>query len=179
MKKKIILTFIIILITGIIIGISTLISNNNKSKNIELNINYKALIGIKVKSDIIIVINEKNKVSNILYLNEDSTKSIANQKIERKELTKAIELIIDRLKNNNEFNNNEILYLTNYGDNSIYETILEEVNKQFVVYGINNQIKEESSTISFKINELKLENSSKELENIKQLDKYSKKLLKE
>lgn len=178
MKKKLVLgTVIAILIVAILVGIITVLSINTKSKNIKLDTNYKAIIGIKVNSEALLVINQKDKVSNILYINEESVKTLANQKIEGKDIPTAIELIVDKLKNSNEFNNGSELELTKYEDNSIYSTVLQELNKEFVVYGVDNKIIEKDSTIQEKLNELNITTKGDIKEDLISLDNYSKKLL--
>lgn len=178
MKKKLVLgTVIAIFIVAILIGIITVLSINTKSKNIKLDTNYKSIIGIKVNSEVILVINQKDKVSNILYLNEESAKTLANQKIEGKDIPTAIELIVDKLKNSNEFNNGEELELTKYEDNSLYATVLQELNKEFVVYGVDNKIIEKNNTIQSKLNELNMTTKNDIKEDLISLDDYSKNLL--
>lgn len=178
MKKKLVLgTVIAILIVAILVGIITVLSINTKSKNIKLDTNYKAIIGIKVNTEVILVINQKDKVSNIIYLNEESVKTLANQKIEGKDIPTTIELIVDKLKNSNEFNNGSELELTKYEDNSLYTTVLQELNKEFVVYGVDNKIIENSNDIQTKLNELNITTKDDIKENLISLDNYSKKLL--
>ncbi len=174
-NKKVIGVIIGALSVVVIVLVVMMLKGNNKSVNIELNTNYKSLIGIKTKSDIILVIDDKDNVSNILYLNDQSAKTFANQKIEGKNLEKAIELVVDKLKNNDEFNDASKLVITRYDDNDIYIKVLSELNKEFVIYGVDNKIVEESSTLDSKIMELKISDSSF---GIDKLYEYSKKILK-
>lgn len=171
---------------GIIIGILTVIAiivmivflkGNSKSIDIKLNENYKSVVGITVESDIILLVDDKNNISNILYLNEKSVKTFANQGLEGKNLDKGIELIVDKLKNNNEFNPSNELILTqyDYNDKSIYNNISTLLNKEFVIYGVDNKIVTVTSTLKEKITNLNISNSNDE---IKSLYEYSKKLLK-
>lgn len=171
---------------GIIIGIVSifaiiitiiLLKGNSKSINIKLNENYKSAVGITVESDIILLIDDKNNISNILYLNEKSVKTFANQGIEGKDLDKGIELIVDKLKNNSEFNPSNELVLTQYDykDKSIYNNVSTLLNKEFVIYGVDNKITPVASTFKEKIINLNLDSSSNE---VKTLYEYSKKLLK-
>ncbi len=178
MKKNLIVSSIIsiIIIFLIIIGIYFL-TTNNKSKNIKLDSNYKALIGLRMNSDIILVINQKDKVSNILYLNKTSASTLANQKIEGKDLALAVELIVDKLKNKNEFDNGEELYITRYSQDKIYATFIEELNKEFVIYGIDNKLVEQTDDLSTKLNQLKLKTTDSTITNIETLYQYSKKIL--
>ncbi len=167
MNKKNLLGIVIGLVAvAIIVIVVMLFMKTTKSIDIKLNENYKSVVGIKVNSDIILVIDNNDKVSNILYLNEESTKSLANQKIEGKQLEKAIELIIDKLKNNNEFNNGEVLVLTKYDNNQVYSKVLENLNKESVIYGIDNKILEETSTLNDKLLSLNLNNSASEIETL-------------
>lgn len=174
-KKKSLGIIIGICILLFIILIVILFRNNGKSIDIKLSDNYKSIIGIKVDSDVLIVIDNKNIVSNILFLNDKSTLSLANQRIEGKPLSKAIELIVDKLKNNNEFDNGGELFLTRYNDNSIYSTVLSELNKEFVIYGVDNKIVELNSTLDIKKKELNISDSSTD---IKSLYEFSLKKIK-
>lgn len=177
-KNILIGTIIGILVFILIVIIVVIISFNTKSKNIKLTTNYKSLIGVKVESDIILVINQKDKVSNILFLNSKSVSTLANQKIEGKNIDKAVELIVDKLKNKEEFNHSSSLSLIRYDNDSIYNKVLEQLNKQFVIYGVDKSIVEETSTIGIKIDELKLNKTNNDLDNLKLLYNYSKKNLK-
>lgn len=178
MKKQLVLgTVIAIFIVAVLVGIITVLSINTKSKNIKLDTNYKAIIGMKVNSEVILVINQKKKISNILYLNEESVKTLANQKIEGKDIPTVIELIVDKLKNSNEFNSGEEIELIKYEDNSIYSTVLQELNKEFVVYGVDNKLLEKNSTIQEKLTELNITTKDNIKEDLISLDNYSKKLL--
>lgn len=173
--KKVIGAIIGVLSLVAIIVIVLLLKGNSKSIDIELNTNYKSLVGIKVESDVILVIDDKDNVSNILYLNDKSVTSLSNQKIEGKTLEKAIRLVIDKLKNNNEFNNGDDLIITRYDNNSVYSKVLTELNKEFVIYGVDNKILEENSSIDSKISELNIKDSTND---INTLYEYSKSLLK-
>ena len=173
-NKKMLGIIIGIISVIVIVFVVVILKGSTKSIDIKLNEDYKSLVGITVNSDIILVIDNKNRVSNILYLNEKSVKVFANQKIEGKDYTKAIELIVDKLKNNNEFNNGEELIITKYDENTIYSNILTEINKEFVIYGVDNKIEELSSTLESKITSLNITDSTND---IKTLYNYSKKLL--
>ena len=175
MNKKVKIGLLIgILIVIFIVGIVMLLAINTKSIDVKLDKNYKALIGIEVNSKIILVINQKDKVSNIIYLNDESVNSLANQRIEGKDIPTAIELIIDKLKNNNEFNHKEDLNIIKYEDNGIYSNIIQELNKQFVIYGIDSKINEKNLNINDKLNELDIETGINTKENLVKLDEYSK-----
>lgn len=178
MNKKLLLgSLIAVVVVVIIVAIITILSINTKSKNIKLDTNYKAIIGVQVNSDVILVINQEDKISNILYLNKKSVSSLANQKIEGKDILTAIELIVDKLKNSNEFNNGEELELIKYEDNSIYSSVVQEFNKQFVVYGVNNDLVEKTANISDKLKELDIKTNNNSKEDLISLYQYSKALL--
>ena len=175
-KKKILIIVIAIFCLFLIIGVVTILKVNSKSENIKLELNYKSLVGVTVDSDIILVINQKDIVSNIIYLNDTSVLDLANQKIEGKDISTAIELIVDKLKNQGEFDNGDILYLTKY-DNVSFSKVMEEFNKEFVVYGISNKIIEKDGNLDTKLNQLDLETNDDVNKKLKILDEYSKKLL--
>lgn len=173
-KKLVMGTIIGILVLIVIIAIVVVMVFNTKSKNIKLDTNYKSLIGVKVESDIILVINQEDKVSNILFLNSKSISTLANKKIEGKPYDKAIELIVDKLKNAEEFNHSNSLYLIKYDDGGNYSKVLEQFNKQFVIYGVDKSVVEQTSTINLKLDELKLDKTNNVPDNLKLLYEFSK-----
>lgn len=171
-NKKIIIGLILGILLIASVAVVIIFSNKTKSKNIELETKYKSIIGIKVKSEVILIVDYNNKVSNILFMNNESVKTLANKKIEGKSIEKATELIIDKLKNNNEFKDNH-LNLIKYEDNGIHVNFLKELNKQFVIYGIDKNIVEQTSTINIKLDELNIKESNIKMNNLKSIYKYS------
>lgn len=176
-KKLVIGTIVGVLVLIVLIAIIVIMVLNTKSKNIKLNTNYKSLIGVKVESEVVLVINQKDKVSNILFLNKKSVSTLANKKIEGKSYDKAIELIVDKLKNSEEFNHSNSLYLVKYDDGGNYSKVLEQFNKQFVIYGVDKSVVEQTSSINFKLDELKINKTDNNVDNLKSLYDYSKKNL--
>ncbi len=116
------------------------------------------------------IIDKNNKVSNILYFNSNAT-LIHNENIEKKSISKAIDLMIQKLYKE-QMINNTTLVLTNYGSLETYSNIKEEINKYFVAYAINCEIKEETSTLLQKANELNI-NSTNEEKILSELNNYS------
>lgn len=179
MKKNLLVGSIIgIVLILIIIIVVIFFQSNVKSKNVKFDSNYKSYIEIKLDSDIILMISQKDTVSNILYLNEESVDTLANQKIEGKKINQAIELIVDKLKNNNEFDNTEEINLIKYKNDSTYTDIVTFLNKEFVIYGINNKLVENEGNLEEKVISINKEIKSSEKDNLHVLYEYSKELLK-
>ena len=109
-----------------------------------------------------------------MFLNSKSVSTLANKKIEGKPYDKAIELIVDKLKNAEEFNHSNSLYLIKYDDGGNYSKVLEQFNKQFVIYGVDKSVVEQTSTINLKLDELKLDKTNNVPDNLKLLYDFSK-----
>lgn len=174
MKKKLVVMMISLLVIVLIILLGSYILYkiifNELTDNIKLEPeNYLTSVEIKSKSNFMLFINKEKKISNIIFLNGYGIKSLYKKKIENKSINKGIEIIVNSLKNNNEFDGNEQFKLINYGDNAIFDKIKIEFNKQFVIYGIDKYILSDKSTL-----ELKLDNL--DVTNIKQRDQQLKKL---
>lgn len=181
MKNKniliIVISVIVLIILMLMIILGKNLMSNRKSINIKLDTdNYLATTEVISKSNFILIINKDNKVSNIVFLNNESL-NLSNKNIEGKTIEEAVKLIVDHLKNNDEFNDNSEFKLINYNNSSIYSNILEEFNKEFVIYGVDKNIKESSETLSSKITSLNLEVKDNELDNVETLYNYSKNLL--
>ena len=124
-----------------------------------------------------LLIDNNDKVSNILYLNDEAVSSLANKKIEGKDYKKAIELIIDKMKNNNEFNNGDEFTVYKYEDSFTYSEIITELNKEFVIYGVDNKLNEKTNSLGNKLNELKINSTADSKKDLENLYNYSKELL--
>lgn len=152
--KKIVLMILImlILIIGIMFFLVYRMAKSNLSNNITLDTNnYLTNIEIKSKSNFMLFINKKKKISNIIFLNGESVSSLYKKDIENKNIKEGIMLIIDNLKNNDEFDNTNEFRLISYGNDEVYNLVKEEVQKQFVIYGINNNIVEGQTTLKERV----------------------------
>ena len=107
-------------------------------------------------------------VSNIIYLNNKSVTNLYNKQIEGKNIDKAIELIVSNIKDNL-----TDIELVNYGNQDIFDKVVEQINKQFIIFAINKEIKITNSSLKDKLKELKLSVKSRQEDNIKQLYYYS------
>lgn len=178
MNKKVVFCIITsVVLIGIIVGVVFFLSMNSKSENIKFNSNYKYYVEFKVKSDIMLLIDNNDKVSNVLYLNDEAVTSLANKKIEGKDYKKAIELIVDKMKNNNEFNNGDEFVVYKYKDDFTYSEIITELNKEFIIYGVDNKLNEKTNSLENKLKELKINSTSDSLKNLEDLYNYSMELL--
>lgn len=152
-KKKIILiiSFISIILLAIFFYIAYKNAVAEITNNITLNTdNYLTSVEVNSKSDFILFINKKKKISNIIFLNSESVTSLYKKDIEKKDIEEGIKLIVDNLKTSNEFDSDLEFQLISYGNNDIYSLIKEEFNKEFVIYGVNNVITEGSTTLEEK-----------------------------
>ena len=104
-KKIMILVGAIVVLAIVIIGfIIKTVLENGKSINIELDQkNFLGAVEIKSDADFILLINENEKVSNIIFLNEESVILLSDKRIEGRSIEQAIKKIVDIMKNNNSF----------------------------------------------------------------------------
>ena len=138
-KKIMILVGAIVVLAIVIIGfIIKTVLENGKSINIELDQkNFLGAVEIKSDADFILLINENEKVSNIIFLNEESVSLLSDKRIEGRSIEQAIKKIVDIMKNNNSFEKSNELLLVDYENSSLYTTVKNELNKELVVYGYN------------------------------------------
>lgn len=176
MKKRIIIISIIVFVVAFI-SIGYIFYNtvlNDLSGNVKLDTDkYLTSIEVKSKSNFIIFINKKKKISNIIFLNGYSIKSLYKQNIEGKDISKGVELIVDKLKNSNEFNDDSTFQLIDYGNTNIYNEIKTEFNKEFVVYGVDKAILDGKSSLQEKLESLNYNVSNDQKDNLKELYNHS------
>lgn len=176
MKKRIIIISIIVFVVAFI-SIGYIFYNtvlNDLSGNVKLDTDkYLTSIEVKSKSNFIIFINKKKKISNIIFLNGHSIKSLYKQNIEGKDISKGVELIVDKLKNSNEFNDDSNFQLIDYGNTNIYNEIKTEFNKEFVVYGVDKAILDGKSSLQEKLESLNYNVSNDQKDNLKELYNHS------
>lgn len=177
-KIVILVSVIVVLAIIVIVFITKSVLENGKSINIKLDErNFLGAVEIKGSPDFILLINKNEKVSNIIFLNEESVNLLSNKKIEGKSIDQAIKKIVDIMKNNNSFEESDELLLINYDNNSLYPTIKSELNKELVVYGVDKQITEDSNNLQKKSEELNIKKKSTTESSLEQLYDYSKELL--
>ncbi len=146
------------------------------SSNISLDEkNYKGSIELSGDVNIIFVINKDNKVSNIIFLDKSSINSLANKKIEGKNISDAMYDVINLLNENNLLTKNIIL--TNYQNNDCLNLIEENINKNLIIFGSHRTVSENSKTLKEKVESLNLESKDKDLDNVKVLYNYGRDLL--
>lgn len=178
MKKKIIIISIVI----IMFLIGTVIAGKIMFKDIMLELsgnvgldteNYLTAVEVNSSAEFILLFNKENKVSNIIYLNDDSVKSLYKKKIEGKTIEEAVQLIVENLKNNDIFNDNKNVIITDYGNPSLFSKVSEEINKEFVIYGINKIVTNNKTTLETKLSELNLDAKKNKEKDLKTLYYYS------
>ncbi len=176
MKKKIIIISIIVIF--IIISLVGYFTFNTIYKDLSDNIkldtdNYLTSVEVKSNANFILLINKKEKVSNIIFLDENSVKSLYKKKIEGNSIEEAIRLIVDNLKSNNIIDTNSNFQLIDYGNSNIFSKVKEEFNKEFVIYGIEKDISSGTTTIKDKMLELGQDDRNNEKDNLSSLYDYS------
>ena len=152
-------------------------NNNSSEKKLDVD-NYKSLVEISIddKPDFMLIINKSNNIDHIFFLNEYS-KSLYNQNIEGKSIEDGMKILMQRLWEENSFNvDDSVVKLINYRDLGVYETIKSEINKNFVILGINGNVIELGGSISEVINDLGY-NYKDDKTSLEELDKYSKKVI--
>ncbi len=148
-------------------GSSDKFINTTKYKNlIEINIDDKVDFGL--------VINEDNKIYDILFFDKTSI-CLYNQNIENKELDKSLDSIISILIENNYLKNNSNITITRYNDN-YYKEFINKFSSSSSKYKLNNNVNELTNSLESKRNDLGLAGKT-DTEIIQNLDYYSKQLV--
>ena len=146
-KKKLIILGVLFLFIIIVIGISLTVYLAYKeiTNNISLEVDeYLTSVEVDSKYDFILYLNKKKRISNIIFLNYDSVNSLYKKNIEGNNIKDGIRLIVENI--NNDGIGEEEFNLISYGNKEIYDKIKKEIKKEFVVYGINKEIKDLSNT---------------------------------
>lgn len=175
-NKKVIISSIIIVSVLLLFFCVTNVMKSSKSNNIKLETNYEDIIYVSDKAKFLMVV-KKDKVSNLLFLNKEASKSLANKKIEEKNVSEATELIIDHLKNDNLLNDTNNMEVKSLKQSSSYQKITSSFNKNLVVYGIRKEMVNGSFTLDVVMEECNMKEKTTELDNIEELYNYSKKIV--
>lgn len=158
-KKALLYTIEILLILLVATGLAvfkyypeykkTLGSSDNKF----VYENYKSAIEIQIPTgpNYIIMIDKKNNVSNIFFLNLESF-VLYNQEIENKPIYQAIAKMMEKLQEANYLT--QQVTVINYNNQEIYDMIINEMNKALVTYGNMIEVTKKTSTLEQKAKEL-------------------------
>lgn len=167
-----------VLITLIGISLMFTVVGCTKSKNREIDIsNYKSMVEVSLSSgpDFIIVIDKKDKISNIKFLNKDSL-VLNDIDIMDKSLSDGILTFMEKLWNDNYFDNEVSIKLICYDDKDISDLIYQELNKSLVILGIKGNILRENSSFDELSKKLDIDyNDDKTF--LKYLGEYSRKII--
>ncbi len=169
-KKSLIIGIVLILIVGmIIVSYITLKEailrlNNNVSLDTK---NYLTAVEINQEADFILLINNKKKISNVIYLNKESINSLYDKKIENKSIEDAVEIIMENLGQKTK------IEITNYKDTGVFNEFCNEINKQLVISAIPNELIKKTSTLEEKITMLNLSSDKDQDSMLKALFYYS------
>lgn len=135
--------------------------------------NYLTAVEVDSSANFILLINKKHKISNIIYLNEISVEGLYHKKIEGKKIEKAIPSIVENLKNAEVFDEDKNIILIDYGNQEVFSRVVEEFNKQLVIYGVNKEITTDSNTLQNKLIHLNLEFKNNKEKDLKSLYYHS------
>lgn len=127
------------------------------SSDIRITEKYKTMTEFYISNgpNFILVIDQNNKVSNILFLNKESI-CLYNKNIEKSNINQAISKIIQIINNDNYFNSINNITLFDYGDELVYNDIKEQTNKNIELYEISTAIIDNKTTIEEKADSLNI-----------------------
>lgn len=169
-----IISIVIILIGGVVVNLMLF---SKKSVNKELSTNYQDVIYVSSKAKFLMIV-DNSKILNLIFLNKEASSSLKNNGIEGMNFEKGVEKTVDRLKNNNLLNDTKSMEISSLKQSTNFNKIIDLYNKDLVIYGVNKEINSNTFTLENIINELGLNSNATEIENLKTLDSYSKRLLK-
>lgn len=176
-NKKIMIVSILIISVVLLFFIVVSIMKSSKSIDISLEKDYEDIIYVSDKAEFLLVLKDE-KVVNILFLNKEASKSLANKKIEGKDIEKATELIIDHLKNDNLLNDTSNIEIKSLKQSNSYQKTTSSFNKNLVIYGISKEAVNGSFTLDTVLTKFHLEDKKQEADNVETLYQYSKELIK-
>lgn len=172
-KKKIAILSGLLLSVVLLFFVVGSIMNASKSIDIKLEKEYEDIIYVSDKAQFLLVLKDE-KVTNILFLNEEAKDSLSDKKIEKKKIEEAVELIIDHLKNDNLLNDTKDIEVKSLKQSSSYQKVISSFNKNLVIYGINKEIVNGSFTLETVLDKYHLEDKNDEKENLETLYQYSR-----
>ena len=148
-------------------GSSDRFINTSTYKNlIEINIDNKTNFGL--------IINNKNKISNIFFFDKNSI-CLYNQNIENKELDKSLDEIITLLIKNNHLKDTSNIDIIRY-NNTNYKEFIDKFTFSISKYKLNIKVNELTNSLDNKRDELELLGTTDD-EILQNLDYYSKQLI--
>ncbi len=146
------------------------------SSNVKLDVeHYKGIVEYKGNVNFMFVINNSNVVSNIIFLDKKGVNILSDKNIEGKSIEGAVYSIIEILNNKNLLNKNIIL--VSYQDNDSVNLINNYINKNLVIFGSSSKVSYEEGKLSSRVLDFGLNSKSSDIDNVKELYKYSKGLL--
>lgn len=175
-NKKVVIVSILVISIALLFLIVVSVMKSSKSIDISLEKDYEDIIYVSDKAEFLLVLKGE-KVANILFLNKEASKSLANKKIERKSIEEAVELMIDHLKNDNLLDDTSNMEVRSLKQSNSYPKITSSFNKNLVIYGISKEIVNGSFTLDTILTKFHLEDKKEEADNIEMLYQYSKELI--
>jgi len=172
-KKKIAILCGFLLSVVVLFFVVSSIMNASKSIDIQLEKEYEDIIYVSDKAEFLLVLKDE-KVTNILFLNEEAKKSLADKKIEKKKIEEAVESIIDHLKNDNLLTDTKDIEAKSLKQSSSYQKVISSLNKNLVIYGIDKEVVNGNFTLDVVLDKYHLEDKKDEKENIETLYQYSR-----
>ena len=161
-KKKIAILCGFLLSVVVLFFVVSSIMNASKSIDIQLEKEYEDIIYVSDKAEFLLVLKDE-KVTNILFLNEEAKKSLADKKS-----------IIDHLKNDNLLTDTKDIEAKSLKQSSSYQKVISSLNKNLVIYGIDKEVVNGNFTLDVVLDKYHLEDKKDEKENIETLYQYSR-----
>lgn len=141
-----IISFLVILIAAVLLVIykyypeyKSSIGSSDGYVNID---SYKEIVNISMQSgpEFILVTNEEDKISSILFINQDAL-CLYNRNIENQELDDSIDGIIKILYNSNYLTNEEIAITSYNSTNKLRKDLISKIKKDYSDIPITEDIK--------------------------------------
>ena len=181
-EKRILLIVEIILIIGGLLfstfkdAIPEYKSNYGSSDKFINTSNYKNLIEIEIdnKIDFGLIINDKYKISNIMFFDKNSI-CLYNQDIENKELDSSLDKIIILLIENNYLTTTSNINIIRY-NNFYYNEFINKLTSSSSKYKLKPLVNEETKSLEDKAKDLELSGET-DSEILQNLDYYSKQII--
>ena len=126
------------------------------------------------KNNFILVLNKKNIIYHIFFLDNNSV-VLYDKGIENKELKESIKIVIEELIKNNYIKTNSKIEITRYND-EYYENFKKVLINNLNKYNINNNIIEKTSNLDNIKQRLNLNGNSENIL-LREIDFYSKEVL--
>ena len=144
-------------------------SSIGSSDNYVNTSSYKEIININIQSgpEFVLVTNEEDKISNILFINQESL-CLYNKNIENQDLNDSIDGLIKILHNNN-YLTNEAITITSYNStNKLKNELINKIKKDYTSILIIEDVKSLTVAEQKEFLQEKAAESRKNIKNVKE-----------